>query len=340
MSIPNRTIKYLSPTGISAFRADPEKFYSWYLSGNRTAKDPQTQAMAIGSAFDAYAKSHIHERLFGAGNDPKYSFQALFESQVESQWRDWAKLHGFYVFDKYKDSGALADLMLDLQQAVNVPKFEIEIYGTVQNVREGRTLDTGHDDVTFLGKPDVFFINKHGAHIIIDWKVNGYVSAQAKSPMPGYVRLRLDNNKTGSHPGAKLKVHSGVLINVSSYLEELSTDWATQLTVYAWLLGCGVGGDFIAGIDQICCAPTACQFPELRVAEHRLKVREQFQFDVFKLAQDIWRRAHSGHFFTEMPLAESQARCQILDDQALILATSQPDELFLEMTAPRNIWRR
>ena len=67
--------------------------------------------MSIGSAFDAFLKSHLHKVLFG-GTDPRFELEAIFEEQVESHNRDWAKVHGEYVFNFYRECGALADLHL------------------------------------------------------------------------------------------------------------------------------------------------------------------------------------------------------------------------------------
>src|SRR5436190_14893856 len=126
-----RKIEYLSPSSIDKFEQDQEAFYVRYLSEHRLPDDPQTQPMSIGSAFDAYCKSYIHERLFGKGNDPKYQFENIFEAQVQAHLRDWAIIHGKYAFESYQKSGALADLMLELQHAINVPKFEIEVKGVI-----------------------------------------------------------------------------------------------------------------------------------------------------------------------------------------------------------------
>lgn len=331
-----RKLKYISPSGVSKFRKDPETFYLRYLASHASGDDAQTQAMAIGSAFDAYAKSYITEKLFGKGHDPKYEFRTIFEAQVSPQWRDWAIIHGMYVFEAYKKAGVLADLLLDLQQAVNVPKFEIDVTGVINDQREGRTIV--HGGVTFLGKPDVFYINKYGTHVIVDWKVNGYLSKTAKSPMPGYIRLRADKNKTGHHIGKCVpKMHNGTLINGAISLHELDIDWATQLTIYAWLCGCSVGEDFVAGIDQVCCAPTGTEFPDIRFAEHRMRISTQFQQETFELAVKIWNRAHSNWYFTEYTQEESEARCKLLDEQSSRDAQMSPD--FLEMTQT-PAWRK
>jgi len=118
---------------------DSEEYYLRYLSDNPPSKEPQTLPMSIGSAFDAYAKSWLHEQLFGKGNDPKYAFDALFEAQVEPHNRTWAKENGAYVFDMYKQSGALSDLLIELRQANGDPRFEFIVQGSIHGHREGKT---------------------------------------------------------------------------------------------------------------------------------------------------------------------------------------------------------
>lgn len=126
-----KKIAYLSPTSIALFYKDVREFYLNYLSDNRPERFPQTRPMSIGSAFDAYVKSYLHEALFGKGKDPAYAFEALFEKQVEAHNRDWALTAGRFAFECYKLSGALADMMIELNKATNAPRFEFELRGTV-----------------------------------------------------------------------------------------------------------------------------------------------------------------------------------------------------------------
>jgi hypothetical protein len=183
-----RRPEYLSPTSLALFRKDTTEFYLNYLSDNRPPRIPQNQPMSIGSAFDAYVKSYLHTALFGVGNDPRYGFESLFEAQVEPHNRDWARDHGQYVFNQYKSAGALADLMTELRGAQGEPRFEFEAKGAVNGYREPAVKRLG--EVVLMGKPDCHFINNQGAHVILDWKVNGYCSPSAHSPKPGYIRMR------------------------------------------------------------------------------------------------------------------------------------------------------
>jgi PD-(D/E)XK nuclease superfamily len=309
-----KKIAYLSPTSIRLFDENMKEFYLNYLSDNRPDKFPQTKPMAVGSAFDAYAKSFLHEHLFGKGKDPRFDLQTIFEAQVEQQNRDFAYTAGKHCFDQYKNSGALSDLMLELGKAVGEPRFELEIRGVIEGKREGVTLNV--EDVVFLGKPDVFFINSQGAHVILDWKVNGYCSGYGVSPLAGYVRLRERTDtgwrNKGQHKNAQPMSHQGVVINCAGYLEDVSKEWAQQLSIYGWLCGQDIGADFIVAIDQLVCKPGG-EYPHIRIAEHRTRVRKDFQWNTFVQAQKIWEIVHSDHIFREMSLEDSKAQCVALD---------------------------
>ncbi len=296
-----RIPEYLSPTSISLWQKDEELFYQRYLSENRLAREPQTQPMSIGSAFDAFCKSYLHESLFGKGADPRYNRNVIFEEQVQEHNRDWAWENGERVFDAYKDIGCLADMMLELTGAVGDPRFEFTIQDTVT---------TSIGEIPLLGKPDIFFTNSEGARVILDWKVNGYCSESLKSPMKGYVKLRECGKDIKMHKDCCLmKVH-GMFINVAMGLEDGDKSWADQLAIYSWLLGEPFGSSsMITGIDQIC-GPK----DRLRFATHRLRIGADYQFELLALIEQLWETIQSGHIFRSMPLDESQARCALLDE--------------------------
>jgi hypothetical protein len=319
-----REIKYLSPTGIQTFRRDPEDYYIRYLSEERSPRPPQTKPMSIGSAFDAYIKSFIFEKLFGK-NHPLYEqfeLTKLFETQVEECNRDWAWKHGQYVFDVYCKSGALADMMTDLNEAIDEPRFELEVKGLIYGV-------------PLLGKPDVFFTNKQGYPVILDWKVNGYCSNSAVSPMKGYLKLVSLTNTKSWHREAIPMMYQGMMINTAHYLEDLNEDWANQLAIYGWLCGEEVGNEFIVGLDQIVCKPTGGQ-PELRIAEHRCRISKKYQEELMKATVEIWETINSRHIFRNMSPEDSMRRCLALDalskaNREGVEGDSEEDKIFREM---------
>lgn len=335
-----RRIEYLSPTSIALWEKDVDEFYMTYLADERAPRFPQTQPMSIGSAFDAQVKSFLHAHLFGRGHDPRFELVTLFEAQVEPHNRDWAWEHGARAFELYRASNALADLMTELAQAVGTPRFELEVRGAVDGYREGVTRRTG-GGVTLLGKPDVFYINRQGIHVILDWKVNGWCGKGNTSPMPGYIKIRGGGQTpvlSGPHKDCIPMAWRGSIINCGTYLDQVNAEWAAQLAVYAWLCGIEVGQEFIAAIDQLACKNVNAKFPEVRVAEHRLRVHPDFQWRVFARAQEIWDCVHSDHVFRGLPAEESRSRCQLLEGRARSLKApaSEADKMFDEMTRVRT----
>ena len=260
---------YLSPSSLALWEKSPEDFYLQHLSEVRAPKIPQANYMAIGSSVDAYIKSAMHEVLFGKGSDPKFEFTTLFEAQVESHNRDWALENGKYAFEAYKISGAYDDLLIMLQESEVASQFETTINGTIEGV-------------PMLGKPDLRFIHKSGAHIILDWKCNGFCSKSATSPAKNF-RLCRDGwlpeiakatiGAGAPHKNYRPVMFKGVEIHYG-YLEDANTDWSDQLSIYGWILKEPVGDEsVIFCIDQICGKPKpGLNKPLLRVANHRARI--------------------------------------------------------------------
>ena len=311
-----RKPEYLSPTGIKAWSEDRDDFYARYLCDNRTDREPQTLPMSIGSSFDAHVKSYLHGVLMGEKANPRFELQALFEEQVEPHNRDWALDNGRVCFERYKESGALADLLQELKKAIGTPMFEIEVKGTVTANMSG---------VPFLGKPDIYFTNRHGMPVIYDWKVNGWCSKSNVSPKPGYLRLRHGSSNRGldkgCHKDACPSYMQNMLINSAHQLQMVDEDWARQLAVYGWVCGMDVGSEFIVGIDQIACKPTGGAYPEMRIAEHRCIIGSDFQWATFGRACQIWNAIKTGHVFTELSKEENDARCAALDGRSALTAS-------------------
>lgn len=304
-----RKMNYLSPTSLKLWESDRDSFYLQYLCETRTQRPPQTGPMAVGSAFDAYVKSFLVERLIG--KRPEFEFDTIFNQQVESQNRDAARIEGKQVFDAYTKQGALSDILLDLEGCVGQPRFETAIEGYVSSISHA------FGDVPLLGKPDIFFITKKGARVIFDWKVNGFHSNYNYSPKPGYIRIRSTDKKNGSaHPKAMVMDHNGVKISVTHPLCTVDKDWAAQLSIYAWLLGEDIGSKFIVAIDQIACSRDSLNEREFRIAQHRALVSQSFQEELFKKAHEAWYSIQKGHIFTNMSKEESDQRCATLDSMA------------------------
>lgn len=325
-----RMPKFLSPSAISLWDKDREEYYLKYLADNRPPKIAQTLPMSIGSSFDAYVKNYIVKRLRGTV-PPEFEFNTIFEQQVETQNRDWAKLHGAHAFSCYKESGALADLMLELERASEEPRFEFTVEGDITH----SSIVSG---VPLLGKPDCYFVSAEGAHIIVDWKVNGYCAKRNKSPAKGYVMCRdgwvadkqsRSHNKT--HKDAQILMIGGIMVNVAHFFEDIDASWAAQLCIYAWMLGEEVGANFIICIEQLACAPNG-DFPRVRIASHRARPSEQFQLELIKKAWTIWEALQTNHIFNDVSKEESLVKAARLDNYyKAFTGTTENDVWFTEM---------
>lgn len=325
--------KYLSPTSLSTFEASSLEFYLSYLAGDRPEKIPQNHHMAIGSSFDAYVKSYLHGKLVGA--DPRFEFDTLFEAQVEPQNRDKAREDGKYAFACYVKSGALADLMLELNGSIGKPTFEASILGVVNGYREGVTLDL---DVPLFGKPDIRFIHREGASIQYDWKVNGFYGKLNTSPVARYKKIMdgWTENQSRSHGTSHKEFfplkYKGLVISYH-YLEEANKKWADQLATYGWLLGETVGTEFICGIDQLACDGSYPP-PKIRVAQHRCRISTDYQFNLLERYQNLWQLIQEsqpggrnpGWFFRDLTHEESAAKCENLDHTGLTIREGMSEQ--------------
>lgn len=334
---------YLSPSAIKTFYEDIEKYYKMYLSDIQTPRMAQTPAMAIGSGFDAYVKSYLYQAVYGKDHDPRFEREALFETQVEKHNWDVIRPEAEYVFQCYKTSGALTDLLIELNKASESPQFEVELTSILND--DHLSVKKDFDDLTLLGKPDLFYKNKAGKRVVFDWKVNGYYSKYAKSPAPGYLKLR-----SASGPSFDDKQHKkcvpadfhGTTINGAVSFEDIDADWAAQISIYAWILGEPIGSEFVGAIDQIVCSP--CKLgvsrPTLRIAEHRAKITREFQINVYTKAVNCWDIIKSGHIFRDMSLEQSILKCQALDEvNRLTIETPNVHEEFFSLVAEKPVWK-
>ncbi|KKM87713.1 hypothetical protein LCGC14_1266180 [marine sediment metagenome] len=312
-----RIPKYLSPTSLHLFMDSPEDFYMRYLCDTRQVRDPQTKPMSIGSSFDAYCKSYLFYALFGNKiKGSPYELDTIFETQVEPHNRDWAREHGKIVFGEYRSSGCVADLMLELNQSIGDPRFELSIQDSIE---------TSIGEVPILGKPDVFFINSKGARVVYDWKVNGYCANRTTSPMKGYVKLKTRKNGSWDwkqHRDCVSLQFKGITINAATFLEDCNSSWADQLAIYSWLLGEPIGSEeVIFGIDQIV-GPA----DKLRFAQHRLRIRPEYHYNLLELLVHIWDCIQKRHIFQDMSIEDSRNRCELLEEYAATIIEQSPED--------------
>ena len=318
-----REIKRLSPTSLHIFESDRELFYTKYLSDAKPEWEPQSPAMAVGSSFDAFVKCNLHQHLFGNDGDGEYDLRSLFEKQVSNEeLREWAWRAGKYAFDCYRTWGCYDDLLADLEQSEEDPRFEFELHGDI-------------DGVPFVGKPDMWY--KRNVQAVLDWKVTGFCSKYSNSPKKLYKSCRDCWGKERAKPtrgGGEPKPHKGyVEIDHHGhkigqhFLEEADKKWADQIAIYSWLLGVEVGDDsMVTCIDQLACKPSDDEMPLIRVAQHRCRISAAWQNTLYKRIQDCWTILQSGHIFDDLTREESDSRCEVLD-----MAQDDDDEFWAEV---------
>jgi hypothetical protein len=148
----------------------------------------------------------------------------------------------------------------------------------------------------------------------LDWKVNVYVSPKTTSPKKGYVELYTDGRRMGFHKGSLPIREGGLYVNRGYPLETVDETWATQLSIYSWLLGLGVGEEGLVEIHQLACkGGDGERFPEIRVAAHRTIVSSTWQQQLMARCAEIWTRISAGEIFA----SDNEAMCRKLDDYYL-----------------------
>ncbi len=311
-----RIPEFISPTSLGKWETDREEFYKKYLSDHRMIRDPQTPAMAVGSAFDAYVKAALHRELFGEGAaEGRYYLDVLMTDQVEKHVRDWGRAAGRHVFDCYKYTGAYDELLGELSQAADEPRFEFTATGVVAGV-------------PVSGKPDCCFTHQSGAHVMLDWKVNGYCSKRAVSPKKKHAMCRdgqhMDRPSLRAgrpHKNYEPMFFKGMTIG-KHCLSEANPSWADQIAIYGWMTGEEPSTeDMVACIDQIVAKPAPV--PLLRVANHRCRVSAAWQMLLVDRLKDCWNTIQSGHIFTDRSREESAALCEVLD---MVVEDMRPDD--------------
>jgi hypothetical protein len=328
-----KTIKGLSPTSIHLWESDRDEFYLKYLSDASRPDQIQTDAMSVGSAFDAFVKSSLHWHIFGNyGENETYQIDNLLAQQVSAECMTFARRAGKECFDRYRVCGCYDELLEDMLKSEVSPRFEFTLYGNVGGV-------------PLMGKPDCWY--RRGVDVTLDWKVEGFCSKYSQSPKKLHKTCRdtwepTDECKAtrgGGEPKAHKNYsemdHYGHKIG-AHWLEEVDKKWADQIATYSWLLGMPVGDEeTITCIDQLACKPHPLQktveqplFPLIRVAQHRCRISSYWQHCLLERYQTCWNALQSGHIFDDLSIEESKARCEVLDMQQ---PTDGQDDLWAMM---------
>lgn len=327
----------ISPSALAKFEKDRENFYLSYCAEPRPEREPQSQPASVGSAFDAYVKSQLMSDIFG-----QPCFDELFEKQVEPQNRDFAVVAGRHVMENYVACGSYEALLDLLEDAAEEPQFEFDA-------------DIALDGIPIAGKPDCRFVHRGGAHIVLDWKVNGYCSQKgATSPSPGYMICRdgLGWPAKGSRSNGKSHKlfepieYLGVTVN-KFFMEQVSIDWADQLSMYGWMMGEPVGSEeMVVCIEQVVAKPqgagaAAGDLPLLRFATHSCRVSQAHQMGLMTRLRAMWEALQSEYIFTELDRDGNLAKCEELNQRVLSMVSDGTAEgdFFAKCARPTTFYK-
>ena len=291
------------------FYSDRERYYLQYLSDNKV-RDPQTPAMAMGSAVDARIKAYLYPRYVGDG-DPAFEFDTLFASQVEPHNRDELLAKSKIVFKAYVESGALRRLCDILDRSTNV-RMEYRLEGDLFGV-------------PFCGYPDLS-CDLDGEPVIFDYKVNGYYSKAGIGPKKYYSWIEAGFNETGkpirgnkqAHKDALIRHQSGVEYCANHGFEEIDEKWAFQMMSYHFMNGVPYDQRPLIAIEQFSCQPN-----KIRIASLRGMVSAAFVAEMerkIKHVHSVVTNVVDGypHIFDNIPKDENDAKCQLMDGFAAI----------------------
>lgn len=332
-----RKPKYISYSALSKFEEDPDEWCMRYLVDERPPREAQGEAAGVGSAFDARVKAHMYEHTYGKNYKPEqYSYEVLFEKQVEEHNRDFAGPAGDHVFEAYRIAGFLDKLKELADKSSIPPQYEFRVEREIEGV-------------PLLGLPDGYMRipvedtqGDETLAIVLDFKVNGYCSKSSTSPNQGFLLCRdgyeakkQSRSHNTTHKLAEPRDYKGV--QIGGYMEDSSEAWASQLSGYGWCLGEPIGSEnTILMIHQVVAKPIPEARPLLRVAEFAGPCREPYQQHLVKRYQKCWNAIETGHVFSDLSREESDQRFEMINKTASHYVNS-PDETFMSLVRPT--WR-
>lgn len=291
---------------MAVFEKNPDEFFVRYLvpKSLRPKRDPQSDAQATGSAFDALIKNYIHNLFYGHEKtvEAKYRIRDLVGLQCEEEQLPEALSVACHLFEEYRECGALGDLIDTINQSSVQPRMEFTVNETIHGV-------------PLLGKPDLHFFTNLQAHVIADFKVSGSRSIHGVSPQQGYMIARdVRGSNTHGRPHKKFTpaLHLGGLMVSAVPMNETTDYWADQLSTYAWCLGEPVGSqNFIVRIEQLACRPNKDGL-RIKCCTYQSTVAEDYQHKLIQRYRACWDAVQNNHIWTDLSPEESRARGDLL----------------------------
>lgn len=262
-----REVQYLSPSSLRTLEESPVEFYLQKLGPIecKPKGDEQGFPAAVGCAFDAFVKTELAGRL--KITCPPLAHLLKTVTIRDRAERDRALDMGRSLLVGYEKSGALGALLAERPRDLEHHPEVCFAPGTL---------------VPIKGQLDATFRAGRGARLVLDWKTTGANRPGEESPSQGYQRL-FDSEKPGVDQGPHGK--AGIPFH------EIPVEgprWATQLTMYSWMLGHPIR-ERVAAIDQLIVGREG----RVRVAQFRTKLTVRYQQEVRRRLLVAWDRVQT-----------------------------------------------
>lgn len=279
-----RISNYYSPTQLTLFERQRAEWVLRYVYGCSSFE--QTQAMAIGGAFDCYAKAAIAAH-FGVEFDLESNLNRAIQIK-DVPTACIVRADAAELFDSY--AVPYAAMIRDMEASkINVSTLEMEVK---------RTFTPDGCNFNILGIPDLTYETLDGVRVILDWKVNGRYSARGGSVLTNFVKCLPPTSTSGAN-GAHKKVCA---LNTNGMLSDHQgfrcNAHSSQIATYG--LACGED-EIIAWIEQLVCRPGHAR--TFAVVRGRLDCRPVLER--YKAMHSI---IESGHYFDKLTRSESDSQ--------------------------------
>lgn len=273
-----RPLQYISPSTFNMLRQCELAAYYHKMAPEELPRQPQTEQMAMGSAFDSHVKAAIIHH-YGW----KEQSLALLLNSVDPTMLHMIE-YSKAVFDMYAASGALADL------------FKIGIRTVESESKREMRNENGDLDFVLFGYPDAELNppnSEYAYGVPSDWKVGGWQAAKPRSPKPGYFSYLIQDKENPSKFYEK-----GPHKDCGMPMEDIDGDWGIQLLMYSWFQSGYVKGlNPWVRLEQVLINPDWT----VNVARYQTTISAAFSDEIYNKCKEIWARFSVGEIKDPSP---------------------------------------
>lgn len=267
-----RQLSYISPSTFIKTENCSYWLYLARLAGFPYVEQPQSEAAAIGSAFDIFIKDYIAR---------KREMDAPF-------------LDPTYAIKKVKVEGALEKGKEIALAYIKTPL--IKHYLECKSLRLDQELYCTTSGVPILGQLDAIPDN-----VTADWKTRGFMATRNMSPTPGYIKRWDYNIKTDD------LVEKPRHDNAGLPLEQINETWATQMTFYNWLLhniSDRPSWNHFIRMEEI----TRCNDTHWAFCLYETTVSTHFIHKIYKKLIELWENTMGKMYSCDIEVPKPHAR--------------------------------